>query len=151
MIIEGHLDGIAKIRKFCFRSEQVDFVSLWKSELIDCFVYIEKLDRPIVVRLNFGKRTGCVIVNRLAGRSAQSDIVNLSVTQFSHLSDLLDLLWIVYIAVRLVAASVDVNTIQNLVIVIPIPVLVLHRCVHRIAGDHFLGLELPIERADESL
>ncbi len=149
LVVEGHLHRIAQVRKFALRSEQIDLIAFRKGEFVEGLVDLEEIDLTVVVGYDLAEFPRRTVVHRLSGGAALSDVVDLPIAQLRHLTDFLDFLRIIHVAVRLVAASIYVNAIEDSVVIKPIPILILYHFVHRLMRYLLLGLHFAVERLDE--
>lgn len=137
LVVEAELDGIFQVGELGLGSEQVHLVTLGHGEagerLLDVFV----LDAAHFAFAVFGIEVGGhrgegmsgAIVHAEVGLLAGGEVVDELVAQGHHLAGLADFVGVILRAVGVVALAVAVDAVDEVVVVVPKPVLLLHRGV----------------------
>ena len=138
--VEGHLHGILHVRKFFFRSEQLDLVALHHGDFLDGFLTVEILDGPFEIRRHRRQRTRLRVVHGETLRGAFGYFVQAGFANRHQLARLRHFLGIILRTVGRVTLAVRVDAVHEVVIVVPEEILFLHRRVEKFGVSFRLNL-----------
>ena len=154
LVVKGELHGIGEVGEFLLAGEELGFVALGQGEAFFGGLAVEVLgaavfDAGLVVGGHLGQLVGAAVIHGEVLLFAGGDIVNELVTEGGHLAGLFDFVGVVLRAERIVALAVGVDAIQDVVVAVPEPVLLLHGFVDEGGvGFGFAGL-VPVEAGGE--
>ena len=134
LVIEGELHRIREIGELFFRSKQFDLISLGHGEGFLRRVTVEVFSAAVlrarlIVRRDRRKDVGLRIIHGEIGRFTRHDPADEIVAQRRHLAHFFDFVRIILRTERIVALPVGVDAVEDVVVAVPEPVLLLHRGV----------------------
>ena len=134
-VVEGHLHGVGEIGKLLLRSEELELEALHHLQIRD-----HVAARPVAAaahraaRFKVGwhrrQRVRAAVVHCEIPLPASGHVVDQLVAQRRHLARLAHLVRIILRPVRLVALAVGVHAVDEVVVVVPEPILLFNRGVH---------------------
>ena len=135
LVVEGELHGVCEIGELFFTGEELDLVAFGNFEGRDAFVAREitggaVFDAGLVVGGHGRQDMRLAVIDTEILLAAAGDRVDDGVAEGGHLAGLLDLVRVVLRAVGAVTPAVGVNTVNQVIVIIPKVVFLFHRAVH---------------------